>query len=192
MMNRIFACQSTSSLTWESTLGCVSQNTRQQTLDVIVASDASTSLYTLDVGAIGAYSVQVRYQSTDFMSSISSSATAMTSTSVTASDTGRNTNIDGISGGTDKNDRSMGISAGAAAGIAIGTFAGGLIVTMGIWYLLRQKRRQRQRQLSQITVSGLPNIMALQQPYPTKSSAIINGPQELRDNQIHELPNNSR
>ncbi|KAI1115540.1 hypothetical protein F5Y14DRAFT_410252 [Nemania sp. NC0429] len=190
--NRVFTCQSTSSLTWESTLGCVSEHSRQQSLNVIIASDSSTSLYTLAIGAIGAYSVQVRYQSTDFASSTSFSAKAITPTSTSTGATSTNTNTAGMNNGVNNNNQSMGVSAGVIAGIAIGAFAGGLIATVGIWYLIKQKRWQRRRQRGKIPASEPSNIMTQQQLYATKSSATTNSPQELRGNQIHELPNDYR
>ncbi|KAI8954148.1 hypothetical protein F4801DRAFT_534504 [Xylaria longipes] len=177
----IFVCQSTSSLTWESTLGCVSQNTRVQTLDVIVASDGSTSPYTIGIGAIGAYSLQVRYQSTDFVSS-TSSARATNPTSMTTSNT--NTNAGGNSDRTGGNDNSRDISTGAAVGIVVGAFAGVLIIIAAIWYLIKQKQRQRQPGPSP-TSEPQPVI---QQEYYAKSSA-ADYPHELQGgNQIHELP----
>ncbi|KAJ8131621.1 hypothetical protein O1611_g2003 [Lasiodiplodia mahajangana] len=172
---RPFVCQSTSSLDWESTLGCVSQNTRVQTLDVVVASDGSTTPYTVRVGAIGAYSIQVRYQSTDFISSTSSTI-PIAPTPITTSST--NTSTDGSRGLTVGNNNNGGISTGAAVGITIGAIAGFLTVTAIIWYLVKQKLRRRRP--SQTIIQ--------QQQYSAKTSA-LNYPQELQgENPIHELP----
>ncbi|KAI0867194.1 hypothetical protein GGS24DRAFT_495507 [Hypoxylon argillaceum] len=147
----VFVCQSTSSLTWESTLGCVSQHTQAEaeTIDVIVASDGSTSPYTIAIGALGAYSIQVRYQSTDFISSTSSAQRTNTrqvsATSTSTSTSSTNTSTGGTSDRTtSSSDSNGGISAGAAAGIAVGAFAGFLIVIAVVWYLVKQKRRQSQ------------------------------------------------
>ncbi|KAI1111781.1 hypothetical protein F5Y14DRAFT_424027 [Nemania sp. NC0429] len=200
--NRVFACQSRSGFPWESTLGCVFgfQGSQQQTLDVIVASDLSTSLFTLGItDAIGAYSVQVRYQSTDFISSTPSPSASRTNaptstTSTTISST--NTNTGDTNNGTDKSNYGMGINGGAAAGIAVGAFAAGLTVTVAIWYLVKQKRRQRRQQLisNQATAFGSPFMAQQQQQqqhqYHIKHSA-TDDPQELRANEIYELPNNS-
>ncbi|KAI1746728.1 hypothetical protein F4782DRAFT_553048 [Xylaria castorea] len=173
---RIYECQSTSSLTWESTLGCVSQILQVQTLNVIVASDGSTMPYSAGAGAIGAYSIQVRYQSTDFISSTSST------TSMTPSST--STSTDDTSDRTSGNDNNRGIRTGAAVGIAVGAFAGVVSVVVLVWYLLKQKRRQRQP--NQSTASEPPQV--IQQQYPAKISSADYVHELQSGNQIHELP----
>jgi uncharacterized transporter YbjL len=79
-----------------------------------------------------------------------------------------------------RNENNRGISAGAAVGITIASFAGLLIVIATIWYLVKQKRRQRQPD---------QNTAIVDRQNLAKASA-INYYHELQGrDQIHELPN---
>ncbi|KAI0150814.1 hypothetical protein GGR57DRAFT_471638 [Xylariaceae sp. FL1272] len=145
-----YECQSGTSnrWPWQNTLGCVStlQSDGVFTLHTISNGDTYEVVSTLVSGnGFNAYSVQIRYQSTDFVSS-----TAFSSTQRTQSTSSSGTSFvppptdNPRNNGTDDTQNTNVISAGAAAGIAIASFSGFLIVIAGFWYFIRRKRQKHQ------------------------------------------------
>ncbi|KAI1818024.1 hypothetical protein GGS20DRAFT_428246 [Poronia punctata] len=144
----VYECQSTHTLAWETTLGCVSQITEQVVLTAMVVQDGSTRLRTEtnDIGAIGAYPIKVRYKSTDFVSSTSSS----TSTSSSSSTSTPHSPINPITtsnspiqpSNENDDDDNKGINVGAAVGITIGAIAGIILLIAAIWYMIRRRKRR--------------------------------------------------
>ncbi|KAI0528483.1 hypothetical protein GGR58DRAFT_509261 [Xylaria digitata] len=106
---------------------------------VITPGGGSTSqeMDTYSAEAFNAYSIQVRYQSTDFLPTTASSSPTSTSLSTPTSST--LTDSDMPSTGNQN-----GVTPGTAAGIAIGALAGLLIVFGVVWYLIRRNARQKQ------------------------------------------------
>ncbi|KAI8627648.1 hypothetical protein F5Y19DRAFT_160819 [Xylariaceae sp. FL1651] len=181
-----YVCQTTNNYEWEKTLGCVFHQISgaRTTWTVSEVSDAHTSLVTSEgtAGGLNAYSIQVRYQSTDFVSSTSSSSSSSSTKSDTNSKTSvpsaTNTQINSSSsnnnnnGNGKTNHKSNGsLSAGAAAGIAIAAFAALLIAVAGIWFLVRKRKQQQQQQQQQAPQQeamhpyGVPPMQQPQQPH---------------------------
>ncbi|KAI1108321.1 hypothetical protein F5Y14DRAFT_459754 [Nemania sp. NC0429] len=122
--------------------GCISQITATST--VVIGSDVrdfQTSRVTLTLNqedAINAYSIQVRYQSTDFISSSASSPT-QTSTSSAVLETPSVTRTPPSTNATANR---------ALPGIIVGAIAGFAIVVGAVFLLTRRRYRQRREQQS--------------------------------------------
>lgn len=149
-LSRFYTCNGNTGLFFESTLGCRSAFVNATlTRYTQILNGAVTSTRGLTVlsgaGAINAYSVQVRFQSTDFQPT-GPGATApptsrpLASTLLPAPTTSAAPPPGGVGGG---------ISAAAAAGIAVAvTLLVLAVVGAGCFmlYLRRKKRRQQQQQ----------------------------------------------
>ncbi|KAI1258401.1 hypothetical protein F5Y18DRAFT_444871 [Xylariaceae sp. FL1019] len=146
----VYECQLETSKVWpwQNTLGCVSelQSDGVYTLNTVSNGFTHQVVSTLMSGnGFNAYSIQIRYQSTDFLSSTAFSSTQRTqSTSSTGTPFVPPPTGNPRSNDTDDTQNAYVISAGAAAGIAIASFTGFLIVIAGLWYFIRRKRQQHQ------------------------------------------------
>ncbi|KAI3321983.1 hypothetical protein HD806DRAFT_151702 [Xylariaceae sp. AK1471] len=148
-----FGCGKEITYVWEKTLGCrnIVDSATMVTWIVSKVSDGKTSLTTSigNIGGVNAYSLQVRYQSTDFVSTTSttssttSSISSQTPPAVHATSTSTTDKIN--HNDSSSADRKGGLSPGAAAGVAIGAFAGVLILVALIWLHIRHRRRQKQQ-----------------------------------------------
>ncbi|KAK8080349.1 hypothetical protein PG997_008167 [Apiospora hydei] len=163
-----FICQSTNFYQWETTLGCT----------IPINSDLTTTWTMLDVqdgktvaskslgfqGGVNAFSIQVRFQSSDLITPGS-----FEKTNRDKADFHSRTNKS-IYGG---------LSAGAAAGIAVGAVALLLAVVGALFMMLRRRRRQKQIQPApQIPDSYYPS------PAPKYVSEVEAAPQ-----MVYEAPN---
>ncbi|KAK7927353.1 hypothetical protein PG985_004351 [Apiospora marii] len=170
-----YICQSTSIYQWETTLGCM----------VPVNSDLTTTWKLLDVqngktvtststgyqGGMNAFSVQVRFQSSDLIAG-KTSTTAPERTPSHGSDQASN---------TETANTSNGLTAGAAAGIAVGATALLLAVAVAIFIMFRRRKRHQQVQqpaAAQFTDSYYPS------PAPKYTSAM-----DVSAPKIYEAPN---
>ncbi|KAI0425133.1 hypothetical protein F5Y09DRAFT_352655 [Xylaria sp. FL1042] len=131
-----YVCQTTFDYPWESTQGCVSHITTTSTeLIVSKVSDGVTSRYTVtldDRDGVNAYSIQVRYQSTDFISRTLSLSTP--------SSTIQSYNPTNVPHSTNGN--------GTITGVVIGVLAAIFIVAAAIFLLMRRLRRQKSNSIT--------------------------------------------
>ncbi|CZR53500.1 uncharacterized protein PAC_03379 [Phialocephala subalpina] len=133
-----YACNPDRILLVQLTYGCQSIFTSAVFPHIVVISGTipvSTVSTTAILGAVNAFSVQIRYQSTDFQSSkstITSTPTPSRSTTTTST-----SSSGGASGG------GGGISHGAAAGIGIGSAAGALFLAGAFVFMYTLGRRRR-------------------------------------------------
>ncbi|ROT37216.1 hypothetical protein SODALDRAFT_334302 [Sodiomyces alkalinus F11] len=160
------------------------------TIDPITQISGGETTVTTLVGrnggpAINAYGVEVRFQSTDFVSTESSVTTSAESSSAPSSSqppetaesssapTPSETGTSGDSGGE-------GLGTGAIAGIAVGAAAGGILLgALLIWLWFRRRRRGR----AAADADALPpGGMVEAKPGPKPL------PHELPGHQQHELP----
>ncbi|KAI1421396.1 hypothetical protein F5Y12DRAFT_787532 [Xylaria sp. FL1777] len=164
-----FLCQLASKYQWQSTLGCNAAITAFGVWTVHSYSDGIDNIQTtsLSTGGFNAYSIQVRYQSTDFVSSTSSvsTSTQLTPTSLSTSSLLPTTTNGDTSGNNTSSKSSSEISAGQIAGIAIGAFAGLLLLIAGVWYQITHNRRQRQ------AIQSLSAAQQQQHGYPPDARA---------------------
>ncbi|TRX89908.1 hypothetical protein FHL15_009180 [Xylaria flabelliformis] len=123
---------------WETTQGCVSTfTTTSARLTLSEVSDGITSRATTtfgDADAINAYSIQVRYQSTDFVSSSTSSPTPVSSAAIethSPTNTPHSTNSNANK---------------AIPGIVVGVLAAVFIAVGAVFLLVRRRRRHRRQQ----------------------------------------------
>ncbi|KAK6068545.1 hypothetical protein SCUP234_11089 [Seiridium cupressi] len=187
---------------WESTLGCVSTvDTALSTTWTVMDIESGNTKSTTSVGYQGgmnAYSIQVRFQSSDLvttMSSESGSETANAKTSVITP-----TSI-GISNPTLSASQSStptsaaasppsgGLSAGAAAGIDVGSFALLLAIAGAVIFMInRRRKRGRQEEPTQLDSTPVSAWKyATQMNNPPQEIHEAPGPDTLR--QIYEAPN---
>ncbi|KAI0202491.1 hypothetical protein F4808DRAFT_421791 [Astrocystis sublimbata] len=145
-----YSCQTrpTDKYFWESTLGCVSTVESSTVLTFNSVSDGATFLEQtttlVSSNGFNAYSIQVRYQATDLVATAASTGTTSpqsTSSTTTSSSYATSPHDMGIIdvNGARPTDA---ISPGAAAGIAIGAFAGLLVILAAAWYLMWHKPRR--------------------------------------------------
>ncbi|KAI1327698.1 hypothetical protein F5Y16DRAFT_398987 [Xylariaceae sp. FL0255] len=129
---------------WQSTLGCTnpvnSASTTAWTVQQV--SDSATDVTTSNgyIGGINAYSIEVRHQSSDFMStSTTTTATESSSSTLTG---GGTSNSGGSQSSSDRasNNKYSGLSTGAIAGIAIGVALVAIIAIGGAIALMLKKR----------------------------------------------------
>ncbi|KAI1244624.1 hypothetical protein MGN70_014500 [Eutypa lata] len=147
-----YSCQDTTSYEWEKTLGCVNRQSPSSTTTwtVVTISDGTTATRMSAglEGGINAYSIQVRFQSSDFASTTSSStgefnaATASTA-SISESSSTTTTSISGNDNSNNDADQGAPISTGAAVGIAIGAFAGLVLIIGAVVLFARRQRRNK-------------------------------------------------
>ncbi|KAI0518047.1 hypothetical protein F5B22DRAFT_601512 [Xylaria bambusicola] len=159
----VYSCQTNPSdkYPWQYTLGCVSTVQSESVYTFNSVSGGVTYLKTstlVSSNGFNAYSVQIRYQSTDFVATTTSTNTISTgSTWATAISAIRPTNPHDSSSNINDAKSTDNISAGAAAGIAIGAFTGLLIAIAGVSYLLWRKKRQRRALRRVAELQGQPN-----------------------------------
>ncbi|KAI0188900.1 hypothetical protein EV127DRAFT_113894 [Xylaria flabelliformis] len=137
-----YICQTDTEHPWETTQGCVSTfTTTSARLTLSEVSDGITSRATTtfgDADAINAYSIQVRYQSTDFISSSTSSPTPVSSAAMethSPTNTPHSTNLNANK---------------AIPGIVVGVLAA-VFIAVGAVFLFVRRRHQHQRQQQQST-----------------------------------------
>lgn len=144
IVNRGFDCVASSAgqqlqYPWWSTYSCTeaaSGFTIPPTPLVVYSSGTPVETQTRTTnGGVNAYSIQVRYQSTDFRAITSPTST---STSVTTSLTPTSSII------STSNGQSSSLSTGAQAGIGVAVGLAGLVlIVIGAFFLLRRLRLQR-------------------------------------------------
>ncbi|TGJ81105.1 hypothetical protein E0Z10_g7666 [Xylaria hypoxylon] len=138
-----YICQTDIEKVWETTQGCRSKITATSFELVLskvssgVTSRATATLNTND--AVNAYSIQVRYQSTDFISSSSSSPTPSSAgetqdLTITPINTPTNTST---------NTSHSTASNGTIAAIVVGVLAAIIIAVVAVFLLIRRRRRRR-------------------------------------------------
>ncbi|KAI1751544.1 hypothetical protein F4782DRAFT_178941 [Xylaria castorea] len=142
-----YICQTDTNHPWELTQGCASRFTTtgaKLTLSEVSNGVTSRATATFNTGdAINAYSIQVRYQSTDFVSSLSSSPTSSVALETNSpTDTPHSTNSN---------------AKRAIPGIVIGAVAAFLIAVGAVFLLVRRRRRRQQQSTS---------TQQTQHPYP--------------------------
>ncbi|KAI0534339.1 hypothetical protein GGR58DRAFT_62802 [Xylaria digitata] len=154
-----YVCQTNINKVWESTQGCRSKigvTSSELVLSEVssgVTSRATSTFNTDD--AVNAYSIQVRYQSTDFVSTSSSSPT---------SSSARNTQSPTvIPVNTPTNTPQTTISSGAIAGIVIGVLVAITIAVAAVFLFMRRRRQQRSNLVQQ---TNHPHHPYPQHPYP--------------------------
>ncbi|KAI8627205.1 hypothetical protein F5Y19DRAFT_487142 [Xylariaceae sp. FL1651] len=130
-----YQCQTAPLRVWESTLGCTSMIDSVTTIAVSQVMGGSTLRTTqklITTDGINAYSIQVRYQSTDFVMSTTATPVASSSSrdTETATSTPYSTSRDTIRGGT-------------IAGVVVGVVAGIFTAVVSIFLLIRRCQRQR-------------------------------------------------
>ncbi|CAK7205758.1 hypothetical protein SEUCBS139899_008537 [Sporothrix eucalyptigena] len=140
-----YQCQTETNWPWYSTDRCTYVMSTSQvfvyTTSIIGKGEVVSTV--TDAEGLNAFGVQIRYQSTDFVSSSSSSSSAQTGSNTgsggsNASPTGSNSSGDnnGTSSGS-----SSGLSTGAKAGIGIGVALGVLaFVGVAIFLIIRNRR----------------------------------------------------
>ncbi|KAK8010870.1 hypothetical protein PG990_009835 [Apiospora arundinis] len=170
-----YKCQSTSFYQWESTLGCVasiisSRTTTWTVLDVENGKTVATTSVGYQGGA-NAFSVQVRFQSSDLITSGQTSPAGSTQTPTFAP----STEAAGASTGS-------GLSSGAVAGIGVG--AAILFIAIAGAIIMMFRRRKRQKQLRQPAVQLAPDSY-----YSTLAAPKYGPEMETMPQKIHEAPN---
>ncbi|KAI0452433.1 hypothetical protein F5B21DRAFT_336396 [Xylaria acuta] len=189
-----YICQTNIRHPWETTQGCMSTITTSSELVVSEVSNQITSRVTSTFGvdgddAVNAYSIQVRYQSTDFISSLSSSSTPMSSVTI---ETHSPTNTPHSPNANAK---------GFIAGIVIGSLAAFFIAIGAAFLLVRRRYRRRQQQPQQqpqpstptqqtqhpYTYPYQPSGQEQEHQYPGSFKVHPDNPQELDAHGIAEL-----
>ncbi|CAK7265641.1 hypothetical protein SEPCBS57363_001686 [Sporothrix epigloea] len=148
-----FECGTDTYWPWYVTNLCTYPLTTSQVLvytTSILGEGNAVFTSTEDNQGINAFGIQIRYQSTDFVSSSSTAAPSSTATSSTASVTGQSTGSGSSSSASptgtgnssgDSSSSSSGLSTGAKAGIGIGVALGVLALLGCIVFLFVRKRR---------------------------------------------------
>ncbi|KAI1173372.1 hypothetical protein F4777DRAFT_558247 [Nemania sp. FL0916] len=147
-----FACQTSANMQWESEFGCVSgfQGPSTETIISIVSDGVTTRTTTIvpRPNGLNAFSVQVRYQSTDIFPSATPSATSDTLSSLSLpTEPGTPTPT------LNPSPRAHELSSRAIAGIAIGVSAAAIVGAILLWLVIRMRRRVR-KQTTRINPSG--------------------------------------
>ncbi|KAK7958511.1 hypothetical protein PG988_013359 [Apiospora saccharicola] len=151
-----YVCQSTNFYQWETTLGCVvpvnSDRTTTWTLLDVQDGKTVTSTSTGYQGGVNAFSIQVRFQSSDLIAGkvrdhitikpveFASLMTKQTSTAAPGRTSSHDSNL---ASSTETASASSGLTTGAAAGIAVGAAALLLAVALAIFVMFRRRRRQQ-------------------------------------------------
>ncbi|KAK8042453.1 hypothetical protein PG994_012936 [Apiospora phragmitis] len=171
-----YLCQLSSSYQWEETLGCgIPVDTILKVTWTVVDVDeydkTVTSTSSGAYGGVNALSIQIRFQSSDLITSAPLGNTPTPShDSNMASDTET----------ASSSSSSGGLSAGAAAGIAVGAFALLLAIAGAIFVLFRRRRRQKEAQ----PAAQLPDNYYASPAPKYAPSEMATAPQ-----QIYEAPN---
>ncbi|KAK8051789.1 hypothetical protein PG993_003174 [Apiospora rasikravindrae] len=200
-----YGCQSTILFEWETTLGCMIPINfyRATTWTILDVQDGRTVTSTSSgsQGGMNAFSIQVRFQSSDLITSgpfgkaswyheplgnsfeIIIRITRAKQTS-TASPTKGPSNDSNMASNTDiasASNGSGGLTAGAAAGITVGAVALFLAIASAILMTCRRRRRRRKVQpANQLPDSCLPS------PDPKYVSGL-----ETASQTVYEAPNNT-
>ncbi|KAI1810645.1 hypothetical protein GGS20DRAFT_164304 [Poronia punctata] len=146
-----FTCQSENSYGWEETLGCTIEKdkatTTTWTLTQVAGGESTVTTSTGPIGGINAYSIQVRYQSTDFASSTTSTSSTINPTpntfaSKTTGSTTSTTPYPPAAQDHSDNESEGGLRGGVIAGIVVGVVVGLLMIVALIWWYMRNRKRQ--------------------------------------------------
>ncbi|RYP20577.1 hypothetical protein DL765_002734 [Monosporascus sp. GIB2] len=139
-----YQCQTTSYYPWEETLGCVNAVTSSLTTEwtvVEISGERTASVRSVGhPGGLNAFSIQVRFQSSDF---VSSTSTISSSGEPTTSRVSMRPAVETSSDSSNSNaEQSTGITAGAAVGISVGVFFALLSIVGVIFIFMRKRRRE--------------------------------------------------
>ncbi|RYP92468.1 hypothetical protein DL770_001414 [Monosporascus sp. CRB-9-2] len=142
-----YQCQTTSYYPWEETLGCfnavTSSLTTTWTVVEISGEKTASVLSEGHPGGLNAFSIQVRFQSSDFASSTSTiSLSAERPTSTVSTGLAAETSNDSSNSNAGQN---TGNAAGAAVGITVGVFVALLAIVGAIFIFMRRRRRELNR-----------------------------------------------
>ncbi|KAI2633158.1 hypothetical protein GGS26DRAFT_69103 [Hypomontagnella submonticulosa] len=129
--------------TWQSTLGCAFSFTGNWSATVtIIDAQGSTTIDTSlrdNGGAIGAYSVQVRFQESDLTTTASSSSSSISPINAQTAPTGSAPSETPSAPASS----SGGLSSGAAAGIGVGCAVAAIgLAAVAIFLFLRKRKRR--------------------------------------------------
>lgn len=126
-----FNCQTQNILPWYTTLGCTLSSSFVTTGPLVSSSDTIAETFS---GGINAYSVQIRWQSTDFPST---QATRITTVTVSVTPTNPASN--------------QGLTAGSKVGIGIGVPFAIIVIGLLVWIgLILRKRSARTEPMAQV------------------------------------------
>ncbi|KAI0867997.1 hypothetical protein GGS24DRAFT_514275 [Hypoxylon argillaceum] len=141
-----YICQTKPAHPWESTLGCTSRvNVTSTAFGVSKVSSGTTVRATSTFGdgdGLNAFSIQVRYQSTDFVPSTASTASPA-APSTTHSTLPMQTH-QSMPSSTTAAANVTSIGGGAIAGIAVGVIVALFVSTITGIFLIRRRRRREQ------------------------------------------------
>lgn len=142
-----FTCNYETLFSWEYTLGCSSPFAAFSRVITVISSGTilSTTLLTGGVGALNALSVAIRFQSTDLVSSTTSTTQQPSYYTETPSPSYRPSTPEPTGPGS--SNAGGGLSAGAGVGIGIGTTIGllALIGAIGLAFFFGRRSSQRGR-----------------------------------------------
>ncbi|KAI0098670.1 hypothetical protein GGR51DRAFT_537981 [Nemania sp. FL0031] len=192
-----FTCQTSVRYPWHLTLGCNNQLSSSAPVTLVVSqvSDGITSRVTSTFDSddgFNAYSIQVRYQSTDFLSTTTTPTTTPTNTptatppSTTTASTASSTStsqagpLTSLPAANTSDASGSNLNGGAIAGITVGAVAGVLILAGIAWFLIRQRRRKAYESQPK---HELPAQQHQNQQYSRWQTAQLDGPfipQELQ------------
>ncbi|RYP07046.1 hypothetical protein DL764_002769 [Monosporascus ibericus] len=135
-----YQCQTTSYYRWEETLGCfnVVTSSLTTTWTVVEISGERTATVRSEghPGGLNAFSIQVRFQSSDFASS-----TSTISLSALVLSTGQAAETSSDSSNSNA-EQSTGVTVGAAVGITVSVFLALLAIGGAIFICMRRRRRE--------------------------------------------------
>ncbi|RYP46495.1 hypothetical protein DL768_007308 [Monosporascus sp. mg162] len=139
-----YQCQTTNYYPWGETLGCFNAVTNSLTTawTVVEISGESTASVLSEghPGGLNAFSIQVRFQSSDFASNTSTiSLSAERPTSILSTGPAAETNSDSSNSNAEQN---TGVATGAAVGITVGVFVALLAIVGAIFIFMRRRRRE--------------------------------------------------
>ncbi|KAI1324734.1 hypothetical protein F5Y16DRAFT_402145 [Xylariaceae sp. FL0255] len=172
-----FICQTNPALLWEPTFGCTSsvQSPSLETVVSVVSDGVTTRATTvlLSTDGINAFSIEVRYQSTDFVPITTSSATPTEPASTSAIPT------------QTAAAQSAALSSGAIAGIAVGTGVAVIFASILLFMILRRRHRRQPTpvQPAENSYSQAITEYTHSVPHELDASAPI---QELGDDRIRQ------
>ncbi|KAI1130269.1 hypothetical protein F5Y10DRAFT_236206 [Nemania abortiva] len=135
-----YECNKDAQYLWQTTLGCVSRVIQSRTeLFITEISKGTTSRIKTTLisdDGFNAYQIQVRYQSTDFV--VTTTTSSLTPSSIQHSSTSDLTQETQSAVVEPKR-----ITGGAIAGIVVGAVAAVIIILVAVFLLLRRYRRRR-------------------------------------------------
>ncbi|KAN0073456.1 hypothetical protein V8E54_008676 [Elaphomyces granulatus] len=138
-----FTCNYETSWSWESTFGCSSPYPALSRVVTVISSGTilSTTLVTGGPGALNALSVAIRFQSTDFDSSTTSTTQQPPYYTETPSPSYRPSASQPTGPGS--SNAGGGLSAGAGAGISIGAVSGVFAFIVLAFFIRRSSQRSK-------------------------------------------------